>query len=114
MVSGVMITFASVAFLTWGTDFVVRYKDFSLREAGISLGPALLVSGLLGVLAGGFLADMLQKHFAFGRILTVACGFLIAAPFVCGPSPVKKSIRSSARFSSPDFSCRGTTGRSLP
>jgi MFS transporter, Spinster family, sphingosine-1-phosphate transporter len=82
IVSGVMITFASVAFLTWGTDFVVRYKDFSLREAGISLGPALLVSGLLGVLAGGFLADLLQKRFPFGRILTVACGFLIAAPFV--------------------------------
>jgi MFS family permease len=82
IVSGVMITFASVAFITWGTDFVVRYKDFSLREAGISLGPALLVSGLLGVLSGGFLADLLQKRFPFGRILTVACGFLIAAPFV--------------------------------
>jgi MFS family permease len=82
IVSGVMITFASVAFITWGTDFVVRYKDFSLREAGISLGPALLVSGLLGVLGGGFIADMLQKRYAFGRILTVACGFLIAAPFV--------------------------------
>ena len=82
MLSGVMITFASIAFITWGTDFVVRYKDFSLREAGISLGPALLVSGLLGVLAGGFLADMLQQRFAFGRILTVACGFLLAAPFV--------------------------------
>ena len=82
IVSGVMITFASVAFLTWGTDFVVRYKDFSLKEAGVSLGPTLLVSGLFGVLAGGFLADMLQKRFAFGRILTVACGFLLAAPFV--------------------------------
>jgi MFS family permease len=82
MLSGVMITFATIAFITWGTDFVVRYKDFSLREAGISLGPALLVSGLLGVLAGGFLADMLQQRFAFGRILTVACGFLLAAPFV--------------------------------
>jgi MFS family permease len=82
ILSGVMITFASVAFLTWGTDFVVRYKDFSLKEAGVSLGPALLISGLLGVLAGGFLADMLQKRFPYGRILTVASGFLIAAPFI--------------------------------
>jgi MFS family permease len=81
IVSGVMITFASVAFITWGTDFVVRYKDFSLKEAGVSLGPTLLVSGLFGVLGGGFVADLLQKRFAFGRILTVACGFLIAAPF---------------------------------
>jgi MFS family permease len=82
IISGVLVTFASIAFLTWGTDFVVRYKDFSLKEAGVSLGPALLVSGLFGVLAGGFLADMLQKRFAFGRVLTVACGFLFAAPFV--------------------------------
>ncbi|MGA2484102.1 MAG: MFS transporter [Candidatus Acidiferrales bacterium] len=82
IVSGVMVTFASVAFLTWGTDFVVRYKDFSLREAGVSLGPTLLVSALLGVLTGGTLADALQKRFAFGRMLTVACGFLLAAPLV--------------------------------
>jgi MFS transporter, Spinster family, sphingosine-1-phosphate transporter len=82
IVSGVLVTFASVAFLTWGTDFLVRYKDFSLKEAGVSLGPTLLVSALCGVLAGGFIADMLQKRFTFGRILTVACGFLVAAPFV--------------------------------
>jgi MFS transporter, Spinster family, sphingosine-1-phosphate transporter len=82
IISGVLVTFASVAFLTWGTDFVVRYKDFSLREAGVSLGSTLLISALFGVLAGGFIADMLQQRFTFGRILTVACGFLLAAPFV--------------------------------
>jgi MFS family permease len=82
IISGIMVTFASVAFITWGTDFVVRYKDFTLKEAGISLGPTLLVSGLFGVLCGGFIADMLQKRFAFGRLLTVSCGFLLAAPFV--------------------------------
>lgn len=82
VVSGVMITFASVAFATWGTDFVVRYKDFSLKEAGISLGPALLIAALLGVLVGGGIADFLQKRFSFGRIVTVSIGFLLAAPFI--------------------------------
>jgi len=82
VISGILVTFASVAFITWGTDFVVRYKDFSLKEAGLSLGPLLLVSALGGVLSGGALADSLHKRFAFGRILTVACGFLLAAPFV--------------------------------
>jgi len=80
--SGVLITFASVAFITWGSDFVVRYKDFSLREAGVSLGATILVSSLLGVLAGGSVADFLQKRYAYGRILTVAVAFLTAAPFV--------------------------------
>ncbi len=82
LASGILVTFASVAFITWGTDFVVRYKDFSLKEAGLSLGPALLVAALCGVLSGGTIADFLQKRFAFGRILTVSCGFLLAAPFV--------------------------------
>jgi len=99
IVSGVMITFASIAFLTWGTDFVVRYKDFSLKEAGVSLGPTLLVSGLLGVLAGGFIADLLQKRFAYGRILTVASGFLLAAPFVLWAiTAEEKNIIVSAFF----------------
>lgn len=82
VVSGILVTFASVAFITWGTDFVVRYKDFSLKEAGLSLGPALLVAALCGVLSGGAIADFLHKRFSFGRILTVSCGFLVAAPFV--------------------------------
>ena len=82
ILSGVLITFASVAFITWGSDFVVRYKGFSLREAGVSLGATILVSSLLGVLAGGSVADFLQRRFPYGRILTVALAFLAAAPLV--------------------------------
>jgi MFS family permease len=82
LVSGVLITFAVVAFATWGTDFIVRYKDFSLRQAGVALGGALFTSSLLGVLAGGWLADRLEKHFSCGRIYTVVVGFLVAAPAV--------------------------------
>jgi len=80
--SGVLITFSSIAFITWGSDFVVRYKDFSLREAGVSLGATILVASLLGALAGGYIADLLQKRYPYGRILTVALAFLVAAPFV--------------------------------
>ena len=35
--AGTCITFASVSLLTWGMDFAVSYKDFSLREASVSL-----------------------------------------------------------------------------
>lgn len=82
ILSGTLITFASVAFITWGPDFVIRYKDFSMREAGVSLGTVGFFSLVAGVLFGGTLADFLQKRFAFGRILTVAVGFLLAAPFI--------------------------------
>jgi MFS family permease len=82
IVAGTMITFASVSLLTWGTDFAVNYKEFSLREAALSLAVVALLSLLLGVLTGGYLADRMQKKYAYGRILVIAAAFLFAAPFV--------------------------------
>ncbi len=82
MVSGVLITFAGISLITWGPDFVVRYKGFSLREAGVTLGTVGLVSLVLGVLAGGYVADTLHRRWRHGRALTVAIAFLLAAPFV--------------------------------
>jgi MFS family permease len=104
IVSGVLITFASIAFITWGSDFVVRYKDFSLREAGVSLGATIFLSSLLGVLAGGYIADFLQKRYLYGRILTVAVAFLAAAPFVLWAlSAEEKSYVVSAFFTAGFF-----------
>lgn len=80
--SGVLITFSGLSFLTWGPDFVVRYKGFSLREAGLALGATALVSLVAGVLAGGALADWLQKRYSYGRVLTIGSGFLLSAPFI--------------------------------
>ena len=82
ILSGVLVTFASLAFIVWGPDFVGRWKDFSPREAGVSLGITVLLASVLGVLTGGYVADWLQKRYAYGRILTVALAFLVAAPFV--------------------------------
>ncbi len=82
ILSGVLITFASVSFLTWGIDYVVTYKDFSLREAAVLLAAGALFSLVFGVLTGGYVADRLQKRFAYGRIAAIALAFLLAAPFI--------------------------------
>jgi MFS transporter, Spinster family, sphingosine-1-phosphate transporter len=79
---GTCITFSSVSLLTWGVDFAVTYKDFPLRQASISLAVIGLVCSLFGVLFGGYIADLLQKRFAFGRIIAIALAFLLAPPFV--------------------------------
>jgi predicted MFS family arabinose efflux permease len=79
---GTCITFSSVSLLTWGVDFAVTYKDFPLRQASIALAVIGLVCSLFGVLFGGYVADLLQKRFAFGRIIAIALAFLLAAPFV--------------------------------
>src|SRR5256886_15153906 len=82
MFGGICITFSSVSLLTWGTDFAVNYKDFSLREAAVSLAVIGLLSALFGVLTGGFVADRLHRSFSYGRIIAIAVAFLLAAPFL--------------------------------
>ena len=82
IVAGTCITFASVSLLTWGIDFAVNYKEFSLREAALSLAVVALLSLVVGVLTGGFLADRLHRKYPYGRILVIAAAFLFAAPFV--------------------------------
>ncbi len=80
--AGICITFASVSLLTWGVDFAVSYKDFSLREASVLLSASTLFSLILGVLCGGFVADRLQKRFHFGRLIAIAMAVLLATPFL--------------------------------
>lgn len=82
IVAGTCITFASVSLLTWGIDFAVDYKEFSLREAALSLAVIALLSLIFGVLSGGFLADRLQRKYPYGRIIIIAAAFLLAAPCV--------------------------------
>src|SRR6202521_6230214 len=80
--AGTCITFSSVSLLTWSTDFAVSYKDFSVREASVSLAVIGLLSALLGVLTGGFVADRLHRSYPYGRIIAIVAAFLRTAPFL--------------------------------
>jgi MFS family permease len=82
MAAGICITFASVSLISWGVDFAVNYKDFSLREASVSLSLITLFALVFGVLVGGYVADRLQKSRPYGRIIAAAAAFLLAAPFL--------------------------------
>jgi MFS transporter, Spinster family, sphingosine-1-phosphate transporter len=79
---GICITFASVSLIHWGVDFAVNYKDFSLREASVALSIITLVSLILGVLCGGYVADKLQRKFAYGRLIAIGMALLLATPFL--------------------------------
>jgi MFS transporter, Spinster family, sphingosine-1-phosphate transporter len=41
-----------------------------------------LFASISGVLAGGWVADLLQKRFNFGRVAAIAMAFLLASPFL--------------------------------
>ncbi len=79
---GICITFASVSLIHWGVDFAVNYKDFSLREASVGLAIITLLSLILGVLCGGYVADKLQKRFSYGRLIAIGMALLLATPFL--------------------------------
>src|SRR5271166_4206101 len=82
IVAGICITFSSVSFVTWGIDYATNYKNFSIKEAALSLAIIALLSSVLGTLCGGYFADRLQKRLVFGRILVIAFAFLASAPFL--------------------------------
>ncbi|HLK03934.1 MAG TPA: MFS transporter [Candidatus Acidoferrum sp.] len=79
---GICITFSSVSLISWGVDFAVTYKGFTVREASVLLSILVLCSAILGVLCGGFVADRLQKRFSYGRLIAVGLALLVAAPFL--------------------------------
>src|SRR5271157_4288551 len=80
--AGICITFASVSFVTWGIDYAKNYKDFSTKEASLSLAIIALFTSVLGAISAGYLADRLQKKLIYGRVLVIALAFLAAAPFL--------------------------------
>ena len=82
IVAGICITFSSVSFVTWGIDYATNYKNFSIKEAAISLAVIALMSSVVGALSGGYIADVLAKRLKYGRVLVIACAFLAAAPFL--------------------------------
>ena len=66
----------------WLPTYLNRDFNLSLTNAGTISGIVLVVSGLVGTVVGGWLADFMQKRFAAGRLFTCMIGFLIGAPLV--------------------------------
>ena len=82
LLAGVLVIFASGAFITWGTEFAIRYLGLSLRRAALMIATTILVGGVLGVLSGGWLADWLQQRWVWGRSVTIGVSLLLAVPFL--------------------------------
>ena len=80
--AGICISFSSISFVTWGIDYAKNYKDFSTKEAALSLAVIALFSSVTGAISSGYFADRLQKKLPYGRVLTMAIAFLVAAPFL--------------------------------
>lgn len=66
----------------WLPFYFVRAFHLSLGPAGLITAAVLVGSGLIGTVAGGWLADFAQRRRPEGRLLVAAIGFLVGAPLV--------------------------------
>ena len=77
---GLLVAFAIGAFNHWLPLYLHRVKQLSVPEASFWFGVLSATGGLLGVVAGGLVGDMLARRTPAGHLLTIAGGFLLAAP----------------------------------
>jgi MFS transporter, Spinster family, sphingosine-1-phosphate transporter len=66
----------------WLPFYFVHAFHLSLGRAGLITAAVLVGSGLIGTVAGGWLADFAQRRRPEGRLLVAALGFLVGAPLV--------------------------------
>ncbi len=82
IISGTFISFASGAFITWGVEFISRYKDYNVRDASLILGIGMMAASVIGILIGSYAADYLHKKYTWGRSIVVAVSLMISAPLM--------------------------------
>ena len=78
--AGAMISFGTNGLVGWGPSFMTRKFGLSSAEAAQLLGTWGLAAGVVGTLAGGYLADWISKYTDKGRVITIAAGFIIGGP----------------------------------
>ncbi len=78
ILSGITLNFATYA----GTAFLVplfqRYYLLSLTQAALITGCIIGLTGILGLLTGGWLSDKAQQHNSRGRLLFGTFGMLVS------------------------------------
>ena len=73
-------TFAMGGFAHWAPTFLQRAHGVPVDKAGQFFGTVLVVSGLVGTMAGGFAATAWQRRNRAGYALTLGCSVLAAVP----------------------------------
>lgn len=68
------------AAMAWMTTYIVRGFNVTEAQAGLITGGTLAIGSIIGTLAGGWLADALQRRMPQGRLLVSTISFLVGAP----------------------------------
>jgi MFS family permease len=94
ILSHAFAVFMGYVITSWGAALFIRNFEISKTEVGLILGPAIFLGGLPGMMAGGYLSDMLSRRDArwMGWIPSIGCFLCIpvflAALFIGGAVPM--------------------------
>jgi MFS family permease len=74
------VTYATGAYAAWGSNFYQRVHHLSATEAGLWIGGLLVGAGILGILLGMFVPDLLLKFTKRAYLLVAAAAVMVATP----------------------------------
>jgi sugar phosphate permease len=77
---GALISFAMNGLVGWSPTYLQRVLGLPPEIAGRTIGLWGLGAGVLGVLFGGRLGDLLAERWPVGRVIAGSAGFLIGGP----------------------------------
>lgn len=87
--AGAAMTFSLGGFAVWMPSFFHRAWGMNLAQAGTIFGGITVVSGFLGSLLGGWLADWGLKHTSKAHFLVSGAGLLLGFPLAVATLLVK-------------------------
>lgn len=82
LIAGTMLTFTSSAIISWMTQFFIRYHNYSVDQASLTIGLAVIIGGPPGIYTGGKISDFLHNKYNLPRSLGMAVAFLLATPLM--------------------------------
>jgi len=80
--SGALHNFNMYAVNSFMVAFLSRYHHLSLKDATFTAAVVLGAVGVIGLVAGGWLADQVGKRRTGGRVLVAAIAMLLATPCI--------------------------------
>lgn len=84
-----LMTFSIGGLANWMPKFLVAERGFSGTEAGLGMGATTIIGGFVGTIAGGLLADRLERTRPGAGVQLSAWGLSLAAPFMVAATLVE-------------------------
>jgi len=82
IVTGALFNFNSYTYVTFLPSYVIRIHGLSLSQANTAFAMMFGVSGIIGLLGGGWVADRISHHTRSGRLLVSGVAILLSAALV--------------------------------